>query len=98
MENLKKNGKLNFMGMALYCVLDCIVLDRYYGLLVIVSFHHGLVFVSCVCSVSYEINLGTSSSVLTLDIEQDGTNDKWSAEFTSQCKRLLCFSLLLLIG
>ena len=40
----------------------------------------------CLCSVNYEINLGTSSSVLTLDIEQDGTNDKWSAEFTSQCK------------
>lgn len=40
----------------------------------------------CLTRTNYEINLGTTSSILTLDIEQEGTNDKWSADFTSQCK------------
>jgi len=40
------------------------------------------------CSVKYVINVTTTDQMLTLEIENFDTSERWSGEFTSHCKCL----------
>ena len=54
-----------------------------------VSFRFDSTYSDLIHSSSYFINLISNELMLTLEVEDEETGDRWSGEFTSQCQSFL---------